>query len=265
MIATMNVLGLDFIAFGNHEFDYDEIDITARMDESKFTWISSNVFNIKTNKSFHTSIPYKLLNIDTICILMFCLTNYVKILYLFIGEHEHEDYYLLRGSKYIPISKADANTFTFVTSDVQDDEKTSEIINYWFNLAIQGFEAVGFHPNRTVSCLLSSIELDDRFASVRNFPTLLSNFSCKCMVYATADSQTIIGLFDSGSIRIDDILKGTITEYDILRTLSYQNLLYSHSFPGKMLAGVHTDSMSLKDNDMFLSYTEVKTIDLGKT
>ncbi|CAF1355889.1 unnamed protein product [Rotaria sordida] len=208
MIATMNVLGLDFIAFGNHEFDYDEIDITARMDESKFTWISSNVFNIKTNKSFHT---------------------------------------------------------TFVISDVQDDEKTSEIINYWFNLTIQGFEAVGFHPNRTVSCLLSSIELDGRFASVRNFPTLLSNFSCECMVYATADSQTIIGLFDSGSIRIDDILKGTITEYDILRTLSYQNLLYSHSFPGKMLAGVHTDSMSLKDNDMFLSYTEVKTIDLGKT
>ncbi|CAF1387131.1 unnamed protein product [Rotaria sordida] len=208
MIAAMNVLGLDFIAFGNHEFDYDAIDITARMDESKFTWISSNVFNIKTNKSFHT---------------------------------------------------------TFVTSDVQDDEKTSEIINYWFNLAIQDFEAVGFHPNRTVSCLLSSIELDGRFASVRNFPTLLSNFSCECMVYATADSQTIIGLFDSGSIRIDDILKGTITEYDILRTLSYQNILYSLSVPGKILAGVLTDSMSLKGYGMFLSYTGVKTIDLGKT
>lgn len=44
MVETLNTLGLDWIVFGNHEFDYDDLaDLQARLDESKFTWFGANV------------------------------------------------------------------------------------------------------------------------------------------------------------------------------------------------------------------------------
>lgn len=43
MVETLNTLGLDWVVFGNHEFDYDDqADLQARLDESKFTWLAAN-------------------------------------------------------------------------------------------------------------------------------------------------------------------------------------------------------------------------------
>ena len=44
--ATLNILGIDFVTFGNHEFDLNQTELISRMNESTFTWISSNVFSI---------------------------------------------------------------------------------------------------------------------------------------------------------------------------------------------------------------------------
>ena len=43
MVDVMNVLGLDYATFGNHEFDLPREQMTARLGQSKFTWFSSNV------------------------------------------------------------------------------------------------------------------------------------------------------------------------------------------------------------------------------
>ena len=45
MIEVMNAMNFDLAAFGNHEFDLSKKDLQARMDESNFPWISSNIFN----------------------------------------------------------------------------------------------------------------------------------------------------------------------------------------------------------------------------
>jgi 5'-nucleotidase len=45
IVATMNRLGLDYATFGNHEFDIKEGAFLDRLKESRFTWISSNVFD----------------------------------------------------------------------------------------------------------------------------------------------------------------------------------------------------------------------------
>jgi 2',3'-cyclic-nucleotide 2'-phosphodiesterase (5'-nucleotidase family) len=42
MVETLNALGLDWAVFGNHEFDYDQEDLQARLDESNFTWLGAN-------------------------------------------------------------------------------------------------------------------------------------------------------------------------------------------------------------------------------
>lgn len=44
MIETVNLF-LDYMTFGNHEFDLPESQLRQRLAESKFTWVSSNVFD----------------------------------------------------------------------------------------------------------------------------------------------------------------------------------------------------------------------------
>ncbi|CAF4981070.1 unnamed protein product, partial [Rotaria socialis] len=46
MIGTLNVLGLNYATLGNHEFDLKEISLRRRLDESKFEWIGSNVYEL---------------------------------------------------------------------------------------------------------------------------------------------------------------------------------------------------------------------------
>ena len=43
MIASLNALGVDYVSFGNHEFDLTERRLLARISESTFKWIGSNV------------------------------------------------------------------------------------------------------------------------------------------------------------------------------------------------------------------------------
>lgn len=49
MVAVLNTMGLDFATFGNHEFDLKKDQFLARLRESNFTWISSNVSDATLN------------------------------------------------------------------------------------------------------------------------------------------------------------------------------------------------------------------------
>lgn len=56
MIECLNEAGLDLAAFGNHEFDYDQNTLQKRLNESKFDWITSNIFEIKHDRPSRFSI-----------------------------------------------------------------------------------------------------------------------------------------------------------------------------------------------------------------
>ncbi len=56
MVETMNAMGMDYVCFGNHEFDLDMPDLQSRINESKFEWISTNAFqraNAQATESKH--------------------------------------------------------------------------------------------------------------------------------------------------------------------------------------------------------------------
>lgn len=42
MVDVMNAVGVDWVCFGNHEFDLDENDLQERINESRFNWLNSN-------------------------------------------------------------------------------------------------------------------------------------------------------------------------------------------------------------------------------
>jgi 5'-nucleotidase len=335
MIATLNSLGLDLTIFGNHEFDLSENELLSRMNESKFSWISTNIFRKNSSQLFGSSISHQFMQINQVRILLLGLTidknsGYVQIINqsslipyvqqflhqfppktydllvaithldilfdieladklpqidLILGGHEHENSYYIRGRKYTSIYKADANAFTVyilrcaynldtkqfriyptlspITSQIQEDEQTAQVANYWFNLGLEGFRTLNFEAREIVSCLPTDMILDGRRKSMRISPTLLTNFICESMLKVTESSQTTIAIFNNGAIRIDDILRDKITQYDILRTLPFQNEILVLLVPGQLLARILRTS--IKPNRIYLSYIGIQTLDGGQT
>jgi 2',3'-cyclic-nucleotide 2'-phosphodiesterase (5'-nucleotidase family) len=51
MVEAMNVAGMDYAVFGNHEFDINETELQERINESGFKWISSNTFHQVKDKT----------------------------------------------------------------------------------------------------------------------------------------------------------------------------------------------------------------------
>lgn len=49
MVDVLNKMGLDYVTFGNHEFDIKMQDLQQRINESSFTWVNSNVFQKTPN------------------------------------------------------------------------------------------------------------------------------------------------------------------------------------------------------------------------
>jgi len=52
MIEAWNTSGLDYAAFGNHEFDFGADVLRERIRESHFKWLAANVVDKKTGKLF---------------------------------------------------------------------------------------------------------------------------------------------------------------------------------------------------------------------
>ncbi len=74
---------------------------------------------------------------------------------------------------------------------------------------------------------------DGRESAVRHHPTLMTEAIAKAMraAYPTSD----VALFNGGSIRIDDVVQGNITQYDIVRMLPFGGGIQQVSMTGKLL------------------------------
>jgi 5'-nucleotidase/UDP-sugar diphosphatase len=62
IVAVLNVMGLDYATFGNHEFDLKEDQFKARLKECRFKMFSSNVFDA-AGKPFDGIPPYEIITV----------------------------------------------------------------------------------------------------------------------------------------------------------------------------------------------------------
>lgn len=58
MIEAWNAVGLDLATFGNHEFDFGPAVLAERMAESRFPWLSTNVFDRASGAPFAGARPW---------------------------------------------------------------------------------------------------------------------------------------------------------------------------------------------------------------
>jgi 5'-nucleotidase/UDP-sugar diphosphatase len=188
------------------------------------------------------------------------LAEAVPEINVILGGHEHENWILRRGANFTPIIKADANvrslavvSMTFgargarpsisarlqlMDETVKPLPRVDAIVKRWITTAFDAFRKDGFSPEAPVVTLPEP--LDGREATVRNRPGKLTEIIANAVQReAGANVDVGIGIFNGGSVRIDDVLQpGPLTEYDIIRVLPFGGKVLRASFDGALLARV---------------------------
>ena len=186
----------------------------------------------------------------------------LKRIPLIMGGHEHQHNYVTVGKG--AIAKADANAKTIYRHLVFRDGKRgkikiiSELINVdttvmpdpviatavkeWEDKAYASFRAIGLEPEAVV--YHTKEPLDGTEASVRFKQTNLGNLIAQSMLAASPQADAAV--FNSGSIRIDDMIEGVITQLDVIRTLPFGGKLCEVDLSGALLNQMLNTGNSIK-------------------
>jgi 5'-nucleotidase len=182
------------------------------------------------------------------------LAEQVPEIDVILGGHEHENWLIERGPRFTPIVKADANvrSVALVTLDfakrgarpvvtsrleriddtVPEGPRAAAEVRKWTDLGFAAFRRDGFEPTEVVARI--DTPLYGREAAVRNGPTDLTQLICEAM---RREAGTEIAVFNSGSIRIDDVVPpGPVTQYDVIRVLPFGGKVLKATFAGAVLA-----------------------------
>lgn len=338
MIDAMNTLGVDYVTFGNHEFDLGYEPLQSRINESKFLWISSNiqytpsvegevkpfekivngkpepfpashVLVVKNSSGIEARIgiitatigssqpPYivwsdpftsaarayeevKSRSDFVIAITHLSIEDDKRLaalipgLKIILGGHEHNNMIFQVGETII--SKADANARTVyihrlrwspsnkslivgselktITDSIPEYPATAKIVNDWMARSYAGFKEKGFDAEKVVTTFKDP--LDGRESSIRHKQTNLGSLVARSMLAASKNAK--IAVFNSGSIRLDDQLSGTITQYDIIRVLPFGGKIIEVDMRGSLLRQLLDAGKKNAGRGGYLQYTGVE-------
>lgn len=110
---------------------------------------------------------------------------------------------------------------------------------------------LGYKPDHILCSLPLGLNFDGRSAVIRSQQTHLTRALCRSMMAAT---NTTICVYNSGAVRLDDQLMGTISEYDILRCLPFKAELITIRVNSSVLVKVLNRGLMNINTGMFISY-----------
>jgi 2',3'-cyclic-nucleotide 2'-phosphodiesterase (5'-nucleotidase family) len=336
MVEVMNATGIDYVTYGNHEFDLKEMENIARTQESKFKIISSNVlhqpkggssklfqqngvdvpghaihtFHLANGGSFRLGLigvtidatktdyvgytdPYSSVDKTLAYIkstnaadLVFGITHLtmdmddtlaqkVPGMPLLFGGHEHVN--MTRKVGNTTIFKADANAKTVwihfckyntrtqtlrtdhllfpITDALPADPNVEMLTRKWERFANECMSSQGYAPFDTIGFYLKP--LDGREETVRfgqtNLGTLLTD------AIRLADPGVQCAMMNSGTIRLDDVLQGFVTQRDVIATLPFGGDIQKGSMPGANLRRLLDAGLdeSMKGNGGYLQVSNI--------
>lgn len=338
MVETMNALGVEWVVFGNHEFDYsDPADLQARLDESNFTWMAANaryktkawtmqffknrnggqeicpdyltrafkdadgttldlgVFAVMINTGKQPWVEYSdwaaaarrcydaLLPKSEVCIALthLAIEDDRKLAGMFpkipliMGGHEHENARVPVGD--VVIAKADANATTVyvhtlrydknkktctlrselrtVDASIPDEPATAEVVKKWEKIKNDALASAGFDPYKSVKTL--SQPLDCREITIRQRQAPVGTMLTAAML-AAARTKPVCALVNSGSIRVDDVLSGSLSELDVVRILPFGGAIVEVEMKGSLLRRTLDASEGNQGNGGYLQYAGIQ-------
>ncbi|CAG9620803.1 5'-nucleotidase C-terminal domain-containing protein [Sutcliffiella rhizosphaerae] len=76
IVELLNIMGLQAMTMGNHDFDYGQQNTVDRMAQSNFDWLSANtVVTENTDVDFPQPAPYKIFDINGLSVGVFSVTE----------------------------------------------------------------------------------------------------------------------------------------------------------------------------------------------
>lgn len=200
---------------------------------------------------------------------------------LFMGGHDHTN--MLRHAGNSVVAKADANarsvyvhTLRFNTrtrkatvssqlrridGSIADEPATAAVVGRWEKIKNESLASSGFDPAKKVTDLKTP--LDCREAIVRNQQTEAGKMITGAMLSASR-TKPECALLNSGSIRVDDVLSGTLTELDIVRMLPFGGGLSEVEMKGSLLLKTLDAGRSNQGNGGYLQIAGARYDEAGK-
>jgi len=196
---------------------------------------------------------------------------------LVLGGHEHENWAVRRGSDLTPVLKADANVRTVdvvhllfdpatskleiapelvpITDALPDDPETAAAAEHWVEIGYAAFRANGFEPDAVVANATEA--LDGRAEVVRDRSTDLTDLIAASMLHAVPGADAAV--FNSGSIRIDDVLlPGPVTQYDVIRVLPFGGQVVEVEITGDLLKRLLDQGLANRGKGGFLHFARIE-------
>jgi len=173
---------------------------------------------------------------------------------LFMGGHDHDNMRVIEGNT--AITKADANAksayvhrvtitkttegkkvdvkseLVKITEAISEDPAVDALVDRW--MKVQDELVTQIYPTPYEQIYTATEPWDARESSIRNFPTNFGTIMAKSMT-AAAENEIVGSLFNGGSVRIDDQLKGKIFAIDIFRALPFGGGVSEVKMKGSLL------------------------------
>jgi 2',3'-cyclic-nucleotide 2'-phosphodiesterase (5'-nucleotidase family) len=171
-----------------------------------------------------------------------------------LGGHEHDMKFEKENGVYITKAHANAKSayvvnlainkkrkktkiqtkLVYLNEDVPLDSITNLTVQKWVKIANDNYASSGFDATAIVP--YNGDSLDGRESLTRSTSTNLTKLITDAMLFAAPQAEAAI--FNSGSIRVDDVLYPPITQYDILRTLPFGGGVRELEIKGDLLLNV---------------------------
>jgi len=201
------------------------------------------------------------------------LARAVPEIQLILGGHEHTNMAVRAGNALI--TKADANVksvyvhrlllkpgsdslelhseLKIIDEKIPQDSTTASVANKWIFAAFDGFRSMGLDPDKVVTSLHQP--LDFRELIIRHHPADAAELIASAML--ETDPSADCAIVNSGSIRVDDILSGTVTQYDVIRTLPFGGGIFTATVKGHLLKKILDTGVSNKGSGGYLQWKNI--------
>jgi 2',3'-cyclic-nucleotide 2'-phosphodiesterase (5'-nucleotidase family) len=198
-----------------------------------------------------------------------------------LGGHEHDMRFAKENGVYITKAHANAKSayvvklhinkkkhniktdprLVYLDENVAFDAATDAVVQKWTKIVNDNLGSSGFDANKVLS--YSGGPLEGRETYVRRQATNLTDIIANAMLFAAPQADAAI--YNSGSIRVDDVLNPPITQYDILRTLPFGGGLRELDIKGDLLVQTLNAGLANKGIGGWLQYANISYNEANKT
>jgi len=200
---------------------------------------------------------------------------------LIMGGHDHTHMLFREGETVV--AKADANaktvyihklTFDRNTGEVSIDSKLKNIDNRtkadpavdavvqkWLDIENESLAQIGISKDKVVTVRKDT--LDGLETSIRHHQTNLGQMIAHSF-YDRAPKKPDAAVVNSGSIRIDDRITGTLTEYDMVRLMPFGGSVVMVELRGGLLKEFLNTGMGNKGRGGYLQWHNIRYEPQGK-